>query len=185
MKKILQKVICSAMIAAMALPFAACGNKNESWSTETTIPDNPAASDPDVTTITFAVPIYCHVDSDRLKLFNNELLNDGHKYQLKINTFEYDFENNQYFIDIENELNSGNADVAFLGLGDDDNNIYKLINSGAVMNLDEVISSDKGKANATDMSIPYRRRIWMIRVFTQHLTKIISATKLSKTGTVP
>ena len=146
MKKIFQKVICSAMIAAMALPFAACGNKNESWSTETTIPDNPAASDPDVTTITFAVPVYCNVDSNRLKLFNNELLNDGHKYQLKINTFEYDFENNQYFIDIENELNSGNADVAFLGLGDDDNNIYKLINSGAVMNLDEVISSDKGKA---------------------------------------
>ena len=146
MKKIFQKVICSAMIAAMALPFAACGNKNESWSTETTIPDNPAASDPDVTTITFAVPIYCHVDNNYLKLFNNELLNDGHKYQLKINTFEYDFENNQYFIDIENELNSGNADVAFLGLGDDDNNIYKLINSGAVMNLDDVITSEKGKA---------------------------------------
>lgn len=146
MKKTFQKVICSAMILTMALPFAACGNRNESWSTEPTVPENPSALDPDVTTITFAVPEFSHIDNNHLRLFNNELLNDGYKYQLKINTFEYDFEKNQYFIDIENELKSGNADVAFLGLGDADNNIYRLINSGAVMNLDEVITSDKGKA---------------------------------------
>ena len=41
MKKVLQKVICASMIFAMALPFAACGNKNESWSTEATSPVNP------------------------------------------------------------------------------------------------------------------------------------------------
>ena len=141
MKKVLQKVICASMIFAMALPFAACGNKNESWSTEATSP-----VDPDVTEIVFAVPNFCHVDIDHLKLFNEELLKDGHKYQLSIASFEYNFEDNLYFVNIENELNKASVDVAFLGLGDDDNNIYKLINSGAVMNLDDVISSDKGKA---------------------------------------
>lgn len=141
MKKILQKVICASMIFAMALPFAACGNKNESWSTETTSP-----VDPDVTEIVFAVPNFCHVDIDHLKLFNEELLKDGHKYQLSIASFEYNFEDNHYFVNIENELNKASVDVAFLGLGDEANNIYRLINSGAVMNLDDVISSDKGKA---------------------------------------
>ena len=141
MKKVLQKVICASMIFAMALPFAACGNKNESWSTEATSPVNP-----DVTEIVFAVPNFCNVDFDHLKLFNEELLKDGHKYQLSIASFEYNFEDNQYFANIENELNKASVDVAFLGLGDEENNIYKLINSGAVMNLDDVISSDKGKA---------------------------------------
>ena len=145
MKKITQKVISAAMILAMALPFAACGNKNESWATETT-PDSQTVLDPDVTTITFAVPYFCHIDYDNLKLFNEELLNDGYKYQLQIRSFEYDFESNKYFKDIENELKSGNADVAFLGLGDPENNIYSLINSGAVISLDEILSSDKGKA---------------------------------------
>ena len=146
MKKILQKVICVAMISVMALPFAACGNKGESWSTETTETEEETVLDPDVTTITFAVPDYCHVDDLYLKLFNKELINDGHKYQLKISSFEYDCEDNKYFKNIENELSSGNVDVAFLGMGDEDNNVYKLINSGAVLILDEIISSDKGKA---------------------------------------
>jgi len=146
MKKALQKVICATMILTMVLPFAACGNKSESWSTETTSPDGKAAVNPDVTEITFAVPNFCHIDIDRLKLFNEELLKDGHKYQLSIASFEYDFEDNKYFENIEKELNKATVDVAFLGLGDEENNIFKLINSGAVMNLDEVISSDKGQA---------------------------------------
>ena len=140
MKKVLQKVICAAMILSMALPFAACGNKNENWSTETTIPE-----DPDVTTITFGVPSFCHVDENCLKLFNEELLNDGHKYRLKISGFEYNFNDNKYFENIENALKNGDVDVAFMGLGDDNNSPYNLINSGAVLKLDEIISSDKGK----------------------------------------
>ena len=107
MKKVLQKVICASMIFAMALPFAACGNKNESWSTEATSPVNP-----DVTEIVFAVPNFCNVDFDHLKLFNEELLKDGHKYQLSIASFEYNFEDNQYFVNIENELNKASVDVA-------------------------------------------------------------------------
>ena len=145
MKKIIQNVISAALILVMALPIAACGNRNENWATETTSPDSQAVIDPDVTIITFAVPNFCHVYENNLKLFNEELLNDGYKYQLQIRSFEYDFESNEYFKDIESELNSGNADVAFLGFGDEDNNIYKLINSGAVMNLDKILSTDKGK----------------------------------------
>ena len=114
------------MILAMALPFAACGNKNESWSTETTDPDSQVIVNPDATVITFAVPSFCHVEDSNLRLFNEELIKDGYKYQLQIKCFEYDFENNKYFENVEKELKSGNAEVAFLGLGDEDKNIYKL-----------------------------------------------------------
>ena len=145
MNKTLQKLIRTAMILAIALPFAACGNKNESWSTETTDPDSQVIVNPDATVITFAVPSFCHVEDSNLRLFNEELIKDGYKYQLQIKCFEYDFENNKYFENVEKELKSGNAEVAFLGLGDEDKNIYKLINSGAVLNLDEVLSSDEGK----------------------------------------
>ena len=142
----LQKVISAAMILAMALPFAACGSRNESWATETTCSDSQILVDPDATVITFAVPSFCHVEDSNLRLFNEELIKDGYKYQLQIKCFEYNFEKNEYFENVEKELKNGNAEVAFLGLGDEDNNIYKLINSGAVMNLDEVITTDKGKA---------------------------------------
>ena len=100
MKKTFQKVICAAMILSMALPFAACGNKDEIWSTETTSPEDRAFLDPDATTITFGVPMFCHFDVEHLKLFNEELLKDGHKYQLKISGFEYDFEDTKYFENI-------------------------------------------------------------------------------------
>ena len=146
MKKTFQKVICAAMILSMALPFAACGNKDEIWSTETTSPEDRAFLDPDATTITFGVPMFCHFDVEHLKLFNEELLKDGHKYQLKISGFEYDFEDTKYFENIENALKGGTVDVAFLGMGDENNSTYNLINSGAVLKLDEILSSDKGKA---------------------------------------
>ena len=103
--------------------------------------DSSAASD--VMTITFVVPDICRIDDDHLKLFNDELVNDGFPYALDIKYIEYE----KYAAGIEKELKTGNADVAFLGLGDADgnNNIYSLINSGSVCKLDEVLASEEGQ----------------------------------------
>lgn len=149
MNKCIQRVICTALVFASVLPAASC-SRNEvdvtAAGTDRTEQTDQTVPKTDVTTITFAVPQFCHVNDDNLKLLNEELQKDGHAYQLVVEEFECDFEGDQYFRDIENELNSGHADVAFLGFGDQDNNIFGLINSGAVMCLDELLSSDKGKA---------------------------------------
>lgn len=142
MKKALQKVICSALFLAMVLPIAACGKKDESRTTISTSQEDQNVVNADVTKITFAVPDFCKVDSNHLKLFNEELQNDGHKYQLEIKTLS----NEDYFSNLENELKNGNVDVAFLGLGDGSNSLISLINSGLLLNLDEILSSEKGKA---------------------------------------
>ena len=141
MKKALQKVICSALFIAMVLPIAACGKKDESRTTISTSQEDQNVVNADVTKITFAVPDFCKVDSNHLKLFNEELQNDGHNYQLEIKTLA----DEEYFSSLENELKNGNADVAFLGLGDGSNRIISLINSGLLLNLDEILSSEKGK----------------------------------------
>ena len=141
MKKLLQKVICSALFLAMVLPIAACGKKDENWTTISTSQEDQTIVNTDVTKITFAVPDFCNVDSNHLKLFNEELQKDGHKYQLEMK--KLDSEN--YAASLENELKNGNIDVAFLGLGDGSNNIIQLLNSGLFLNLDEILSSEKGK----------------------------------------
>ena len=69
MKKTLQKVICSALFIAMVLPTAACGKKDESRTTISTSQEDQNVVNADVTKITFAVPDFCKVDSNHLKLF--------------------------------------------------------------------------------------------------------------------
>ena len=98
-------------------------------------------ADNKITDITFAVPEFCMINQNNLKLFNEELQKDGHNYQLRLKCLQYD----TYSQDLEKELKKGSADVAFLGLGDDSNKIYSLINSGLVLNLDEALSTEKGK----------------------------------------
>jgi multiple sugar transport system substrate-binding protein len=110
--------------------------------TETT--NNPVAGEEsDVKIITFAVPNICKVDDDNLQQFNDELIKDGHKYRLEIEYLEYD----EYAQLLKGELISGDIDVAFLGLGDasGSNEIYDLINSGLVFNLDEILSQERGE----------------------------------------
>ena len=97
----------------------------------------------DVTTITFAVPEYCRIDDKNLKLFNDELAKDGYKYRLQVNTFADNVEDQEYYKSIENELKSGKADVAFLGEDDGSSGLIDLFNSGSLLDIDEVISSDK------------------------------------------
>ena len=142
MNNILQRVISMILIFAIALAFVSCSKMDESLTTISTDQDGQT-DDPDVTTITFAIE-ECYVDDNYLKLFNEELLKDGHKYQLKLKYFS-DSEGNDYFKEIETELKNGSSDIAFLGYIDGSNGLVSLLNSGALLDLDDLISSEKGK----------------------------------------
>ena len=146
MKKVLQEVLCTVLITAMAVSLASCGKTYESWSTEATASEVQSTADPDVTTINFAVTYYCRIDDKNLNLFNEELKKDGHKYRLQLTQFDDDAENGEYFKTIEKELRSGNIDVAFLGYDDGSSEFINLFNSGALLDLDEIITTEKGKA---------------------------------------
>jgi len=97
-----------------------------------------------VRSITFTVPSYCRVDENNLRLFNEALAGDGYAYELNINRLDY----NEYNELVCEALENGNTDIAFLGLGSEDgeNNVYETINSGAVSELDDLLSSDAGAA---------------------------------------
>ena len=142
-KNLLFLLLGISMIAVSLIVLINLRNKPdlELVPTELSPQNDQAAVDKDVTIITYAVPDFCWIDLDRLKLFNDELIKDGHKYQLKIKYIADD----GYSTLLEEELKNGTVDVAFLGLGSDSNQIYSLINSGLTLNLDEVLSSDKGK----------------------------------------
>ena len=92
-------------------------------------------------TITFAVPEIEAIHADRVKKCNEALLEDGHPYQLEIKELEYE----SYPALLRKELENGNVDVAFLGLGDEYNSVYNVISSGMILNLDDILSSDAGK----------------------------------------
>ena len=145
MNNTLLKTVSTALTFVTALSFASCGKMDESWSTETTSSEVQSSIDQDVTTINCAVTMDCRIDNKYLKLFNEELQKDGHKYQLKLKQFSAD-DNSVYLKNIENELKNGTSDIAFLGFDDGSNSLNSLFNSGVLLELDEVISSDKGKA---------------------------------------
>lgn len=104
--------------------------------------DLTGKKEPDVKVITFAVPDICKIDDDNLQHFNDALIKDGHDYMLEIKYLKYD----EYAELLEDELKTGDTDIAFLGLGDasGSNNIYTLINSGLILNLDEILSQEPG-----------------------------------------
>lgn len=143
-KKILIEIILSAVIVMSATVILI--NKSDltgKKETEATI-DSVVGKETDVKIITFAVPDICKIDDDKLQHFNDELIKDGHSYMLKIKYLEYD----EYAGLLEDELKNGETDIAFLGLGDasGSNNIYTLINSGLILNLDEILSQESGAA---------------------------------------
>lgn len=108
-----------------------------------TSPDGTAPVDPkELTTITFAIPKVGEIDENNLRLFNQELQKDGHPYQLEIVYVELD----TYIADLETVLKEGKADITFMGLGDGSNSIVRLLKSGELVNLDEILTTDKGKA---------------------------------------
>lgn len=109
-----------------------------------TVDDPVTGEEPDAKIITFAVPGFCRIDDDNLQRFNDELIKDGHNYMLRIKRLEDD----EYAVLVEGELKSGDTDIAFTGLGNGSgsNNIYNLLNSGNVLELDGILSQEQGKA---------------------------------------
>ena len=97
----------------------------------------------DAQVITFAVPDICKIDKNNLKKFNDALAADGHDYELEIKTLSYD----NYGQAVEGALENGKTDIAFLGFGDaaGNNPVYDLVRSDLVLNLDDILSGDKGK----------------------------------------
>lgn len=141
-RNILIAIILLALIVISATVFLI--KKPDSTSKKETDAeiDSVAGKESDAKIITFAVPDICKIDDDNLQHFNDELIKDGHNYMLKIKYLEYD----EYAELLESELKNGDTDIAFLGLGDasGSNNIYTLINSGLILNLDEILSQESG-----------------------------------------
>lgn len=141
-RNILIAIILLALIAISATVILI--KKSDSISKKETDAkiDSVARKESDAKIITFAVPDICKIDDDYLQHFNDELIKDGHDYMLKIKYLKYD----EYAELLESELKTGDTDIAFLGLGDasGNNNIYTLINSGLILNLDEILSQELG-----------------------------------------
>lgn len=97
--------------------------------------------DPNVKTITFAVPTLCHAEDLHLLEFNEELLKDGYNYQLEVKSLQY----GEYGSLLEKELKDGNVDVAFLGLDEAGGNMFNYIDKGLILQLDDILSSANGK----------------------------------------
>ena len=151
------------MLTLVVSLFAGC-NKREDNNSET-----EAEKKTDVKTITFTVPDICRVDEDKLKSFNDELVKDGHDYKLEVKYLAYE----EYTDLLEGELESGQTDVAFLGLGDagGNNNVYSLINSGAVLNLDDILSEKQGAA----LYNAFPKNLWEAVKCNKHIYSIPSA----------
>ena len=117
---------------------------SETVETETTSETSAAKeeSEKDVITITFAVPYLEAIYGDHVLACNEALLEDGYPYQLKVKELGF----SDYAMLLQDELENGTVDVAFLGFGDESNSVYNLISSGLVLNLDDILASDTGKA---------------------------------------
>lgn len=101
-------------------------------------------NEPEFNTITFTVPDICSVDNNYLKSLNDELVKDGYNFQIEIKYLDF----MEYDDLIESELKTNETDIAFLGFGNSNlggNNIYSLINSGLVLELDEILAQESGE----------------------------------------
>ena len=141
-KNVLFLILGISVIAIALIVFLVLRNKPDIGNGATAASqNNQTAAENGITTITFAVPDFCVLNKNNVKLVNEELQKNGHKYQLELKYLSYE----TYSQDVKNELENGAADVAFLGLSEGDNCVYSLINSGVVIKLDEALSSEKGK----------------------------------------
>ena len=138
------------------------GNKDDSSHGDVSIDSK------EITKITFAVPNVSEIDENYLRLFNQELLKDGHPYQLEIQYVEYD----TYVTDLEPLLKEGKVDISFMGVGDGSNNIVRLLKSGAVVNLDEILTTDAGKT----LYDAFPKALWEAGKCDGHIYSIPNAT---------
>ena len=123
----------------------------------------------DAQVITFAVPDICKIDKNNLKKFNDALAADGHDYELEIKTLSYD----NYGQAVEGALENGKTDIAFLGFGDaaGNNPVYDLVRSDLVLNLDDILSGDKGKT----LYEAFPKNLWEMVKCDKHIYSIPSA----------
>ena len=134
-----------------------------------TSPDGTAPVDPkEITTITFAIPKVSEIAGKNLRLFNEELQKDGHPYKLKIVYVDLE----TYVEDLEPVLKEGKADISFMGLGDGSNNIVRLLKSGELLNLDDILTTDKGKA----LYEAFPKSLWETVKVDGHIYSIPNAT---------
>ena len=123
----------------------------------------------DAQVITFAVPDICKIDKNNLKKFNDARAADGHDYELEIKTLSYD----NYGQAVEGALENGKTDIAFLGFGDaaGNNPVYDLVRSDLVLNLDDILSGDKGKT----LYEAFPKNLWEMVKCDKHIYSIPSA----------
>lgn len=142
-KNILFLILGISVIAIALIVFLILRNKPDigNGTDAVSLQKNQTAANDGITTITYAIPDFCVINLNNVKFLNEELQKNGHDYQLELKYLPYD----TYSQDVVSELENGTVDVAFLGLSDGDNCVYSLINSGLVINLDEALSSGKGK----------------------------------------
>lgn len=137
--RIISIAIIFFVMIAMSVIIILTNDKESQKDTE----NNPVViEESNIKIITFAVPDICRIDDDKLRKFNDELIKDGHNYKLEIKYLEYE----EYSETLKSELKSGDIDIAFLGLGNSNgsNEIYEIINSGLVLNLDEILLKEQG-----------------------------------------
>ena len=131
--------------------------------------ESESTRNPDAQVITFAVPDICKIDKNNLKKFNDALAADGHDYELEIKTLSYD----NYGQAVEGALENGKTDIAFLGFGDaaGNNPVYDLVRSDLVLNLDDILSGDKGKT----LYEAFPKNLWEMVKCDKHIYSIPSA----------
>ncbi|MBO4628051.1 MAG: sugar ABC transporter substrate-binding protein [Lachnospiraceae bacterium] len=176
MKESMKKMLIIAVIALLALVAAACGKDTKNNATDVTAtptdpgktdpgktdpgtptpdPDDAILDDPDITTITFAVPeIMGRVNEDYLRKFNKALVKDGHKYKLVVKRLDFE----DYNKVLRTELKTGGVDVACAGLkwADGGNEIFDLVNEGVFVNLDEILTKGRG----ADLYKAFPAKLW-------------------------
>ena len=110
---------------------------------------NSGIDEADIKVIRFAVPSdLCRVPDEFLRYFNEALIKDGHPYRLELAELGKSVTSDEYMKELETQLKNGGVDVAFLGPGSGggENWVYDVIRSGLVLDLEEILSGDKGKA---------------------------------------
>lgn len=102
----------------------------------------------DIKVIRYAVPSDLYrLPEKNLKAFNEELLKDGKPYRLEVKELGPCILSDEYQETLEKQLKSGEIDVAYMGLSSEtgENWVYDLIHAGLVLNLEDILTGDRGK----------------------------------------
>ena len=142
-KIIMAGIFLLALAAAVIMVVLTNGRKKKGSGK-----NGPEIDEADIKVIRFAIPSdLCKVQDEFLKYFNEALLKDGHPYRLELEELGQAVASDVYRHELETQLKNGGVDVAFMGpgIGGGENWVYDMLRSGLVLNLEEILSGDKGK----------------------------------------